>query len=377
PGSSDLRSRVPDVRRIAVLRANALGDYLFVVPALEALRATYPEAEITLLADAWHAPFLRGRPGPVDRVEVVPRIPGVRGGPPDPPDEVAAWWARVTADPPDIALQLHGGGKHSNPFVTQLGARVTAGLRAEDAPPLDRWVAYVYYQPEVLRYLEAVALVGAAPRVLEPSLAVTDADRAEARGALGPPTRPRVVLHPGATDPRRRWPADRFGALAQALTREGAEVVVTGVPAESPVLEAVRRSAGVPVRMLVGEVSIGGLAAVLEEAALVVSNDTGPLHLGRAVGTPTVGLYWIGNMINGGPVSRDLHRVAISWRLTCPECGVDCTGDRWPERTAGQRCRHNPSFLDEVPVDEVLTYARDLLGRTRASAGEGPAARAA
>jgi len=359
-----VRDLVPGVRRIAVLRANALGDYLFVVPALEALRAAYPGAEITLLGDAWHAPFLAGRPGPVDRVAVVPRVPGVRGGPPDPEDHVAAWLAAMRAEPPDIALQLHGGGRFSNPFVASLGARVTAGLRAEDAPPLDRWIAYVYYQPEVLRYLEAVALVGAPPVVLEPRLAVTPADRAEAEAVLGPPGRPRALLHPGATDPRRRWPEERFGALARTLAQRGMDVIVTGVPSEAEVVEAVRAAAGVPVRVLMGDVSIGGLAAVLADAAVVVSNDTGPLHLARAVGTPTVGLYWIGNLINGGPVARDLHRAAVSWRLTCPVCGVDCTGDRWPERTAGGRCRHNPSFIDEVPVDEVLSYVEDLLGRT-------------
>src|SRR6266851_7516846 len=69
--------RVPGVRRIAVLRANALGDFIFALPALEALRAAYPQAEIVLLAKKWHATFLQGRPGPVDRVVVVPPYPGV------------------------------------------------------------------------------------------------------------------------------------------------------------------------------------------------------------------------------------------------------------------------------------------------------------
>src|SRR2546430_14707651 len=69
--------KVPGVRRIAVLRANALGDFIFALPALEALRAAYPQAEIVLLAKKWHATFLQGRPGPVDRVIVVPPYPGV------------------------------------------------------------------------------------------------------------------------------------------------------------------------------------------------------------------------------------------------------------------------------------------------------------
>ena len=62
----------PDVHKIAVLRVNALGDFIVALPAIEALRAAYPEAEIVLLAGAWHAAFLRGRPGPVYPVVVLP-----------------------------------------------------------------------------------------------------------------------------------------------------------------------------------------------------------------------------------------------------------------------------------------------------------------
>src|SRR5436309_7008981 len=69
--------KVRGVRKIAVLRANALGDFIFALPALEALRAAYPQAEIVLLAKGWHATFLKGRPGPVDRVVVVPPCEGV------------------------------------------------------------------------------------------------------------------------------------------------------------------------------------------------------------------------------------------------------------------------------------------------------------
>ena len=84
---------VPDVRRIAVLRANGLGDYVVAEPALAALRATYPDAEVTLLGAQHHVGLLAGRPSPVDRVVTVPLMPGVRVGP-DPDaseDEVEAW----------------------------------------------------------------------------------------------------------------------------------------------------------------------------------------------------------------------------------------------------------------------------------------------
>src|SRR3712207_2099901 len=79
-----------------------------------------------------------------------------------------------------LAIQMHGGGRYSNPFVQRLGARLTIGLKTPDAEPLDRWVPYVYFQREILRYLEIVSLVGATIRTLEPKVLVTEEDLKEA-----------------------------------------------------------------------------------------------------------------------------------------------------------------------------------------------------
>lgn len=354
--------RVPDVERIAVLRANALGDFIFVLPTLEALRAGYPEAEIVLLGAPWHAKLFRDRPGPVDRVLVVPPAPGIRAPDPgEPESSVEDFLDRARRERFDLALQLHGGGANSNPMVAGMGARLTAGLRAEDAPPLDRWIRYVYYQHEVIRYLEVAALVGAPATTIVPALAVTDADRAEAREALGEPTRPRVALHPGATDTRRRWPADRFAQVARHLVAEGYEVLVTGTPAERDVVDGVVTAAGVPVRPLVGTLSLGGLAGCYAGCALVVSNDTGPLHLAGAVGTSTVGIFWVGNLINGATPLRGRHRPISSWTVHCPVCGVDCTPGIYPHRPGDGECPHRVSFVADVPVVEVLEAADELL----------------
>ncbi|GGM33228.1 LPS biosynthesis-related glycosyltransferase [Micromonospora sonchi] len=353
---------VPDVARIAVLRANALGDFIFVLPALEALRSAYPQAEIVLLGTPWHAGLWRDRPGPLDRVLVVPPAPGIRA-PTDGEAEssMVDFLAETRAEDFDLALQLHGGGANSNPLVAALGARVTAGLRAEDAPPLDRWLRYVYYQPEVIRYLEVAALVGAPATTITPALAVTDADRAEARSVLGDPERPRVALHPGATDTRRRWPADRFAQVARTLHADGYEVLVTGTPAEQEVVDQVVAAAGVPVRPLVGTLSLGGLAGCYAGCALVVSNDTGPLHLAAAVGAPTVGIFWVGNLITTATPLRGRHRPITSWTLHCPVCGVDCTPGIYPHRPGDGECPHRDSFVTDVPVAEVLEAARELL----------------
>jgi ADP-heptose:LPS heptosyltransferase len=92
---------------------------------------------------------------------------------------------------------------------------------------------------------------------------------------------------------------------------------------------------------------------VLERARVVVSNDTGPLHLAGAVGAPTVGIYWAGNLVNGAPPWRTRHRPLASFRVHCPVCGVDCMQGS---------CGHDASFVAEVGVAEVVEAALDLLG---------------
>lgn len=344
--------RVDRVRKIAVVRANGIGDYCFAVPALAALRAAYPAAEIVLLAKRWHHDFLRERPGPIDRIIAVPSYGGVsvEPGEPENRDQIEEFFAAMQEERFDLALQLHGGGRYSNPFTQRLKARVTAGLQAPEAPALDRVIPYIYFQPEVLRYLEVVALVGASPVTLEPSIAVTPADEAEVE-ALGLGREPLAVLHPGATDPRRRWPAENFAAVGRAMVEAGARVAIIGSGEERPLVSAVAQGmAGAPLD-LCNRLTLGGLAALLARSRVVISNDSGPLHLAAAVGAVTVGIYWCGNMINGGPTTRRRHRPCISWRLNCPLCN---------RNTLFDNCAHRASFVADVALRDVVANALQL-----------------
>jgi ADP-heptose:LPS heptosyltransferase len=116
-----------------------------------------------------------------------------------------------------------------------------------------------------------------------------------------------------------------------------------------------------PARALLGELSLGGLAGLLSGCAVVVANDTGPLHLAGAVGAGTVGIYWVGNLINGAPITRGHHRPMVSWTIHCPQCGVDCTRDLYPARGGPQPCDHRPSFVTDVPAVEVRDAALEVL----------------
>jgi ADP-heptose:LPS heptosyltransferase len=345
----------PPLQKIAVLRANAIGDLIFTLPALEALRAAYPRAEIVLLGQEWHADFLTNRPGPVDRVIVVPPIPGISR--PESSDDsstaetLAAFFARMQTEHFDLALQLHGGGRHSNAFVKQLGARLTAGLKTPDAPPLDRWVPYIYYQSEILRFLEVVSCVGAPPVTLEPRLALIPSDEEELSALALETGRPWIALHPGAGDPRRRWPVEKFAAIGDTLARTGALILVTGTERERSLTTGVLEAMQAPAISINERLSLGGLAALLAHCSVVVSNDSGPLHLAGAVGAPTVGLYWCGNLINAGPMTRTRHRPAISWRLTCPQCG---------RNIIDQPCGHAVSFIADIPAAEIVASALEL-----------------
>jgi ADP-heptose:LPS heptosyltransferase len=353
---------VPGVERIAVLRANGLGDWVFVLPALDALRAAYPRAEIVLLGTAMHAELLRGRPGPVDRVEVVPAMAGI-DAPGDFEGEdaeaIEAFFARLRAERFDLALQMHGGGRYSNPFVNRLGARVTAGARTPDAAPLDRELRYGLWQRETVRWWEVAALVGAPPSDFLPRLAVTDRDRAQAAAALpedGDP-RPLAVLHPGASDARRRWPPEGFAEVGRALAARGLRVATIGEPPAERALAA-RVAAGVPGAVdLGGRLSLPALVGLLARARLVVGNDSGPLHVAEAAGTATVGIYWCGNLITADPLTRADRRPVVAWRLHCPECGAHCIDPG---------CPHDPSFVADVAVEEVLDAALDLLAQPAA-----------
>jgi ADP-heptose:LPS heptosyltransferase len=345
-------SRLPNIAQIAVLRGGGLGDLMFAMPAIQSLADAYPGARIVLLGTSQHAQLLAGRPGPVDEVAVLPVARGVyepAGAQEDPAEQ-----ERFFERPFDLAVQVHGGGRWSNPFLRRLKTQWTAGLRTPDAAALDRWLPYRYYQHEMMRALEVVGLVGAVPTALEPKLALTPGDLAAADAALAGLPRPILAVHPGASDPRRCWPGSRFVEVMSAVAGQ-VSIVVVGTGPESEVAELAAEQ-GIEVRSLVGRLSMSGLVGVLRRSGVLLANDSGPAHLAHAVGTPTVSIYWMGNVINAAPHGRALHRPHISWTTHCPVCGVPCTRQDVP------RCAHDVSFVADVSSADVIADVTELLG---------------
>jgi ADP-heptose:LPS heptosyltransferase len=343
---------VSNVKKIAVLRPNGIGDFVFSLPALHALKAAYPHAKLIYIGKQWHADFLCGRPGPVDAVAVIPPCPGV-GAPLDTdPAQAQSFIESMHAAKLDLAVQIYGGGRYSNPFIKRLGARVTIGIKAIDAEPLDRWVSFSRLHNNRLLMLEVAALVGANRLQLGSELEITSRDRQEAAGVIPPDlSKPLVLIHPGAGDVRRHWPAERFAAVADALFEAGALIAVNGTAIEAREVRKVIDEMRHPAIDLSDTLSVSGLCGMLKRSVLLVSNDSGPLHLALAVGTPAVGIYWLTNLYDGGPLAQDRHRPLMSLRTHCPVCGAE---------NLKTRCPHDVSFVDDVTVDDVLEVAMEL-----------------
>ncbi|MEZ2390348.1 glycosyltransferase family 9 protein [bacterium RCC_150] len=368
-GVGPVLERFDGVSRIVVLRGGGLGDLIFAIPAMAALKAAYPGATITLLGTPVHKALIEATKSPVDEVRILPFSEGVRPGYED-PDELDRFFAEMREQRFDLAVQLHGGGRYSNPFLLRLGARHTVGARTADAASLERTVPYLYYQHEPLRALEVAGFAGAFPVDLEARLAP-----AEDSGTLSPGlgdslgdtnAQPLVVLHPGATDPRRRWPEDRFAELAMACAGDGCQVVVVGDQSEKDLAERIANLAGpVSIRSLAGQLDMAGLVALLSHSAVVVGNDSGPRHLAQALGVPTVGIFWAGNVINAGALGRSLHRIHASWMTACPTCGIDITQVGW----TAPRCPHDDSVVAGVGVREVHEDVRSLVATSSVPEG--------
>lgn len=351
-------SPLPDVRHIVVLRPNAIGDYVFALPALHALRDSYPAARITLLGKPWHADFLHGRPGPVSDVIAMPPLPGI-GAPPDAPTPESARQlvAALRNLRIDLALQMYGGGTYSNAFVASLGAAVSVGATTPGAPALDRTIVYSRLANRRIELLQIAALAGARAHLASPELEVTPADRAMADQILPRLAGARLaVVHPGASDPRRRWPPARFAAVADALGDAGAQIVISATDAEADAAKAVVGHMRHRPIDLTGRLPLPALCGLLGRAELIVSNDTGPLHLALALGKPAVGVFWLTNMIESCPLAQHLLRPALATRIHCPLCG---------EENLHTRCAHDASFVGDVGCDEVIALALELFRETQ------------
>jgi lipopolysaccharide heptosyltransferase II len=289
---------------VLVVRLDTLGDVLMATPAIRALAA--PGREVTLLTSRpgaaiarlvpelsavieWDAPWMRASGGQADA------------------DADLAMVERLRAGRFDAAVIFTAFSQPSLPaaFLCTLAGIPLRLAHSRDKPYalLTDWVRETEPEQgirhEVRRQLDLVAHVGAATGDERLSLAVPAAATTAARerlGAAGIGGDDRwLVLHPGASAASRRYPPEAFGAAARRFADEdGARVVITGDERERELAGAI--AGAVPgATSLAGELDLAELCALIAEAPLLVSNNTGPAHMAAAVGTPVVDVYALTN----------------------------------------------------------------------------------
>ena len=312
-------------RRIAVLRALQLGDLLQAVPALRALRNRFPEAEITLIGLPWAAEFVRRFQHYLDRFVEFAGYPGI--------DEVhyipersARFLAEQRAYGYDLVIQMHGSGKTSDPLALALGGRVTVGYYANEemAHCLTLGMPYPEDWPEVLRNLGLVKLLGCTDLCTRLEFPLLAEDRREANTLLlRLPSRkgPLIALHPGARPPARRWPLERFAAVGDALAeRYGARILITGAPSEEAMAREVVERMRIPALDLSGQTSLGGLAGLIAQLDLFISNDTGPAHIANALDVPSITIFGPADPRRWAALDQSRHPIMYQ-PVACSPCG--------------------------------------------------------
>ena len=337
-----MRARRP-VDSILVIRYSALGDVVLATSVLEPLRRRFPGARIEWVTSPAYASILEGLPD-VARVHRL-EGPGVRG---------AAKLARSLRGRFDLVVDLQN--KVKSAVVARAAAPRRIGSRRRT--PLRAALSLVGFDPPRVGshatelYAEALRPLGV-DKAGRMQVHLSPQARALAGETLRGAARPRVAVSPGASQATKRWPAERFAEVAQALSAAGASVVLAGGPADRPALEAFRAACRAPVAADLTALPVDALAAALAEVDLLVACDSGPVHLASAVGTPVLAIFGPTSAERWGP--RPPGR-ALSLCLPCAPCS-NHGGARCPER-------HHRCMLD-LGAQAVTAAAREMLPALR------------
>jgi lipopolysaccharide heptosyltransferase I len=335
-----------DFRRILLIKPSSLGDIVHTLPIVAALKDRWPAAHLTWVVKRQWADLVERAAG-VDRVW---------------PVEVAveSWLGQVRAlraERFDLAVDLQGLFR-SGALAWLSGASLRIGLA--DGREGSPWF-YTHRVPvptgemhAVDRYLLVAAALGARPQgTPQFRFKMLDEDMTVVREVVGRKgssvDNPWVAMNVSARWPTKRWPLSSFAVVLDRLHKEGlGPVVVIGSPDEQHHANQLRALTKSPFIDLTGVVPLGCLPALLSKAALVITNDSGPMHIAAAVGTPVVALFGPTSAARTGPYGEG-HR-ALARRVPCSPC-------------FSRVCRHSPEMecLHLIQPNDVVEAARHLL----------------
>lgn len=324
-----------DPDRLLVRAPNWVGDVVLSLPALRDLRRRFPAARLEVLARPWVAELYRAVPG-VDAVAEsrghAADVESLRGRfdlgvlLPNSFGTALVLWRAALPDRWGYATDGRG-------VLLTRSCRVPASVRGR---------SQVYYYRAMLEGL-GLAVEG------EPDASLACPDEWAARGrALLADDGPWVGVNPGAFfGTAKRWLPERFAAAADLVARRvGASVAVVGGAAERPLGEAIAEQLRAPSRVLCGETTLGDLVGVLSNLRLLLTNDSGPMHLAAALGIPLVAVFGSTDGTETAPVSPRA-------RVVCEN--VECAPCLLRECPIDHRC------MTRVGVDRVASAALELV----------------
>ena len=321
--------------RLLVRAPNWVGDVVLSLPALRDLRRAFPASRLEVLARPWVAGLYAAVPeidGVVESRGTLADAAAIRGRydlglllPNSFASAFTLWRAGIP--------ERWGYATDARGALLTRSCRVRASLGGR---------SQVYYYRAML---EGLGLAVSGPP--DASLACPEAWAERGRALLGSPG-PWIGINPGAAyGTAKRWPPERFAAAAALVARRsGAQVAIVGSAAERPLAEAIAAQLGGAARVLCGETTLADLVGVLRELRLLLTNDSGPMHLAAALGTPLVAVFGSTDWTETAPVSERAR--VVREETECAPCKLrECPIDH--------RC------MARVAVDRVAATALELL----------------
>jgi ADP-heptose:LPS heptosyltransferase len=277
------------IRKVLVIKLSAVGDFVLAIPAFDRIRATHRDARITLLTTPPFEALARSSPF-FDRVET--------DGRPEGPGQWLSLVARLRGARYDRVYDLQNNGR-TNLFFQALRpfppawSGTALGCALPHRNPSRMGMHALERQAEQLE--QAGIWPDAPTRPLSappPDLSWILARSPAARPIAAPAPRPTALLIPGASAhrPEKRWPIEHYATLSEGLQAKGFDIIIVGALQESVLAHGIQRRTP-RARDLTGRTDFAQIAALGARAAVAVGNDTGPVHLVAAVGTPTIALF--------------------------------------------------------------------------------------
>jgi len=338
---------VSRVGRLLVVKLWGVGNWALLRPIVRDLRARHPAAALTIATLASNRPLV---------ADLADDLVLVRGeGSARAACDLGRAVLRLRRNPPDLALDFEPFA-HAGALLARLGgARQRLGFAAPGRARDGLFTVTVPLRTDVhaaRSFRDLAEAAGVAPGPYVPGgLSPSAAGRAEAAALTGPEGY--MLVHPGSGDnfPGRRWSEAGFAAAARAALAEGARVFVTGGPLETALAARVAAAAGPGAISLAGALSLEGLIALVARALLLVSNDTGPVHMASALGVPTLALFGPNTPVLYGPLapgSRAFYR------------GLPCSPCLTAASHRSSRCLIF-TCMEAIPAGEVVHAVRRVL----------------